>query len=162
MVFLDDTNWNSFCSCVEDLLGTEEVRSMRTIPHHPCCNCYEHSVFVAYVAFRLARRFGLDYCMAARCGLLHDLYLYNAREKGSHPGNQCFYHPVAAARNAGILCGGLSEKEENIILSHMWPLSRYLPRSREAAVVSLADKMCATVEVVQIWRWMEMRRLVMA
>ncbi|MGN8876334.1 HD domain-containing protein [Pseudoflavonifractor sp. HCP28S3_F10] len=162
MVFLSEENWSGFLSCVDDLLGTEEVRSMRAIPHHPGCNCYEHSVFVAYVAFRVARRYGLDYRMAARCGLLHDLYLYNARVKGSHPGNQCFDHPVAAVRNARILCGGLTDQEENIILSHMWPLARRRPRSMEAAVVNLADKLCATAEVVQIWRRMRMRRLVAA
>ena len=79
MAFVDEQNWRSFLDCVDDLLFDERVRSMREIPHHPGCNCYEHSVFVSYVAFRLARRWGLDYRMAARGGLLHDLYLYNAR-----------------------------------------------------------------------------------
>lgn len=162
MAFLDEQNWQSFLDCVDDLLADSRVRSMRDIPHHPGCNCYEHSVFVAYVAFRLARRWGLDYRMAARGGLLHDLYLYNAHIPGTHPGNQCFDHPVAALRNARALCGGLSEKEENIILSHMWPLARRRPRSAEAAVVNLADKFCATVEVFQIWRRMRMRQVVVA
>ncbi|NCE63801.1 HD domain-containing protein [Pseudoflavonifractor sp. 524-17] len=162
MVFLDEANWSSFLRCVADLIGSAQVLSMRDIPHHPGCNCYEHSVFVAYVAFRLARRWGLDYRTAARCGLLHDLYLYNAREPGTHPGNQCFDHPVAAVRNARALCGTLSSKEENIIISHMWPLAKRRPRSKEAAVVNLADKFCATAEVTQIWRAMRMRQLVSA
>ena len=162
MVLFDETHWYRFLECVADLIGSREVLSMRDIPHHPGCNCYEHSVFVAYIAFRLARRWGLDCRTAARCGLLHDLYLYNAREPGTHPGNQCFDHPVAAARNARMLCGGLSPKEENIILSHMWPLAKRRPRSPEAAVVYLADKFCATLEVSQLWRVMGMRRLVMA
>ena len=162
MGIIDETNWHCFLDCVGDLLFTPEVQSMRDIPHHPGTCCYEHSVFVAYVAFRLARRWNLDYMAAARGGLLHDLYLYNARVKGSHPGNQCFDHPVAAVRNARILCGGLTDQEENIILSHMWPLARRRPRSMEAAVVNLADKLCATAEVVQIWRRMRMRRLVAA
>ena len=162
MAFLDTELWNGFLDCVGDLIYHERVLSMREIPHHPCCNCYEHSVFVAYVAYRLARRWNLDYRTAARCGLLHDLYLYNARIPGTHPGNQCFDHPVAAARNARALFGGLTPKEENIILSHMWPLAKRRPRSKEAAVVNLADKFCATTEVMQIWRVMEMRRLVMA
>lgn len=160
MAFVDETQWAGFLSCVDDLISHEKVLSMREIPHHPGGNCYEHSVFVAYVAYRLARRWNLDYRMAARCGLLHDLYLYNARIKGTHPGNQCFDHPVAAVRNARALCGGLSAKEENIILSHMWPLAKRRPRSKEAAVVNLADKFCATTEVIQIWRLMQMRRLV--
>ena len=162
MVLFDEKNWYACLDCVADLMGSREVLSMRDIPHHPGCTCYEHSVFVAYIAYRLARRWGLDRRMAARCGLLHDLYLYNARLPGTHPGSQCFDHPVAAARNASALCGGLSDKEENIILSHMWPLAKTFPHSREAAVVNLADKFCATLEVSQLWRVMGMRQMVMA
>ena len=44
----------------------------------------------------------------------------------------------------------------------MWPLAKRRPRSPEAAVVNLADKFCATLEVSQLWRVMGMRRLVMA
>lgn len=147
-----DANWHCFLDCIGGLLSTDEVQSMDAIPHHPGTTCYEHSVFVAYVAFRLARWWGLDYTAAARGGLLHDLYLYDPRVPGSHQGNQCFAHPRAALRNARALCGDLTQKEENIIISHMWPLARFRPRSREAAVVNLADKLCATAEVMHIYR----------
>lgn len=135
---------------------------MRAIPHHPGASCYEHSVFVSYVAFRLARRWGLDFRAAARGGLLHDLYLYDARDHRNYEGNQCFAHPKAALKNARALCGSLSPKEENIIISHMWPLARRRPRYGEAYVVNLADKFCATAEVTRIWRRTKLRRMVLA
>ena len=50
MRFFDPSSWNDFLACIGDLLETEQVQSMRTLPHHPLVNCYEHSVFVAYVA----------------------------------------------------------------------------------------------------------------
>lgn len=165
MTVVNDINWQCFVACVGDLLSTPEVQSMRNIPHHPGTSCYEHSVFVAYIAFRMARRYGLDYAAAARCGLLHDLYLYDAHDKSQFPGsqfNQCFYHPKAALRNAEALCGGLSEKERNIILAHMWPLSRRMPRSREAFLVSFSDKLCATAEVAGYWRRSRVRKKAMA
>ena len=34
----------------------------------------------------------------------------------------------------------------------MWPMARSAPRSRTAAAVCLADKLCATAEVLGIWR----------
>ena len=142
-----DVNIRCFVNCVRDLLDSPEVQSMRALPHHPGTSCYEHSVFVAYVSFRLARRWGLDYRAAARAGLLHDLYLYDARNKPAYYGNQCFAHPVAALKNAWALCGSLTPMEENIIISHMWPLSRRMPRYKESLVVNLADKLCATAEV---------------
>ena len=128
MIPMHNANYDSFLRCVQDLLDTPEVRSMRQYPHHPRTTCYEHSVCVAYVSYRLARRWGLDYRAAARAGLLHDLYLYNSRKKPSYYGNQCFTHPVVALKNAWALCGSLTPMEENIIVSHMWPLARKMPQ----------------------------------
>lgn len=154
---MNKRNYESFSNVVGDLLSTEQVRSMRRIRHHFDVTCYDHSLFVSYVAFRLARRLRWDYMAAARGGLLHDLYLYDPKEPGSHPGNQCFDHPKAALKNAGQLTR-LTPVEENIIISHMWPLSRRMPRYREAVVVNLADKLCATAEVCRIYHMMGMRR----
>lgn len=162
MELFDEKNWKCFLDCVSGLLLSDEVRSMQAIPHHPGVNCYEHSVFVAYVAFRLARRWGVDYVAAARGGLLHDLYLYDSHDHSKYEGNQCFAHPKAAAKNAAALCGGLSAKEENIIISHMWPLAKKMPRYRESYVVNLADKLCATAEVTRLWNRARRRLLAMA
>ena len=42
---------------------------------------------------------------------------------------------------------GITKKEQNIIASHMWPLTfRHVPTCREAIIVCLADKYCAVVE----------------
>lgn len=159
---VDEWEWQCYLRCVGDLLRTPAVQSMRRLPHHPGASCYEHSVFVSYVAFRLARRWRLDVAAAARGGLLHDLYLYDYRDRTAHPGNQCFDHPRFALENARRLCGGLTAKEENIIISHMWPLSARMPRCAEAAVVNLADKLCATAEVLGYWKRSQIRRLALA
>lgn len=124
---------------------------MKDIPHHIGNTCYEHSVFVAYTSFCLAHRLGLDYMAAARGGLLHDLYLYDPDDKSNYEGHQCFAHPKVALTNAKKLCPDLTSKEENIILSHMWPLSKAIPMSPEAALVSTMDKCCATAEVMRFW-----------
>ena len=56
----------------------------------------------------------------------------------SHPGSAC----VNAKRYFQI-----TKKEQNIIQSHMWPLTfRHVPTCREAVIVCLADKYCAVVE----------------
>ena len=156
MYFVDSVNTRCFLSCVEDLLYTPQVQSMKEIRHHPGTSCYDHSLFVSYVAFRLARRWGLDYRAAARAGLLHDLYLYDprsrTREQDRYLGVQCFAHPREALKNAWALCGALTPKEENCIISHMWPLARQMPRCREALVLNLSDKLCATLEVFGLYR----------
>ncbi len=142
---------------VQPLLDTREVQSMGQWNHHFGVTTYEHSLFVSYVAFRLARRLGLDPYAAARAGLLHDLYLYSPYRKDAHPGNQCFYHPIAALENAKALVPDLTEEEQNSILSHMWPLAYHAPRCSLAVVVGLADKLCAMLEICKIYHLMRVR-----
>lgn len=142
----------AFLDCVAPLLESAEVNSMKRWRHHFSITCYEHSLFVSYVAYRLAKKFGWDCRAAARAGLLHDLYLYDPADRAAHPGNQCLDHPVFALRNARELCPDLTEREANAILSHMFPLAVHLPRCREAVAVNIADKMCATIEVIHLYR----------
>ena len=149
-------NFPCFLKVVGDLLTSDQVQSMSQLNHHGKVTCFDHSLFVSYLSFRAARFLKLDYRAAARGGLLHDLYLYNSKDKSAHPGWQCFDHPVAAWRNARELTE-LSQKEENIILSHMWPLARFRPRSREAALVDFVDTLCATLELCRIYRPIRLR-----
>ena len=139
-----------FIQTTEELLGSDQVRMMGRWKHHGPITTLDHSLFVGYLSFCVARALGLDERAAARGGLLHDLYLYDSKDKTAHPGWQCFDHPRAAASNAEGLTQ-LSAKERNIILSHMWPLGGALPRSAEAIVVDLVDTLCAGIEVARIY-----------
>ena len=152
--------WQDYLDCVGELLVSPQVQAMRDIRHHPGVSCYEHSVFVSYTAFRLAERWGGDRRAAARGGLLHDLYLYDPKSLPSY--RQCFAHPIAALRNAADLCGGLEPAEADAIRAHMWPMARHMPHCREAAAVCLADKLCATAEVLGFWRSVRLRRMALA
>jgi uncharacterized protein len=148
---VSDAKLDAFYAEVGDLVRTPEVQKMKQFHHHGTMTCYNHSMFVAYLSFSLARKWGWDYRAAARGGLLHDLYLYNNRDKSAHPGWQCFDHPVAAWRNAKAITK-LSRKEENIILSHMWPFAKYGPHSKEALLVNAVDTFCATLELSRLYR----------
>lgn len=153
-----DLNAAAFLDCVGSLLDSSEVSAMKRWRHHFSITCFQHSLFVSYVAFRLARYFGWDYRAAARAGLLHDLYLYDPTDSSAHPGNQCLDHPEFALRNAMALCPDLTENEKNAIVSHMFPLAVHLPRCREALAVNIADKICATIEVVHLYRVRRIQR----
>lgn len=140
-----------FTQTTRELLDSSQVRMMGRWKHHGPVTTLDHSLFVAYCSYRAARVLHMDAAAAARGGLLHDLYLYDSRDKSAHPGNQCFDHPRAAARNAAALTK-LSPKERNIILSHMWPLGGALPRSKEAWLVDLVDTICAALELSRVCR----------
>ena len=53
-----ELNNSAFLDCVSPLLQSREVNEMKRWRHHFSVTCYEHSLFVSYVAFRLARRLG--------------------------------------------------------------------------------------------------------
>ena len=152
--------WNSsnrmlFRACIADLIDTPSVQAMRNVSQHVDINCLEHCVFVAYVSFLICRRMGWDFRAAARGGLLHDLFLYDwhhHKRKGFWPHG--FTHPAQALQNARRYFE-LDPVEEDVILKHMWPLTlRHMPLTPEAAVVCLADKLCALAEVFGIYRRM--------
>ena len=140
-----------FIELTRELLDSEPVRMMGRWKHHGPVTTLDHSLFVAFSTYRVARLLRMDVRAAVRGALLHDLYLYDSKDKSAHPGNQCFDHPRFAARNAAALTP-LSPKERNIILSHMWPLGGALPRSLEAWMVDLVDTICAGLEVSRICR----------
>lgn len=140
-----------FVSMMRELLDSDQVRMMGRWKHHGPVTTLDHSLFVAFSTYRVARLLRLDVRSAVRGALLHDLYLYDSHDKSAHPGNQCFDHPRFAARNAAALTA-LTPKEKNIILSHMWPLGGPLPRSLEAWMVDLVDTVCAGLEVSRICR----------
>lgn len=142
---------HEFLELTRELLDSDQVRMMGRWKHHGPVTTLDHSLFVAYSSYRVARFLRLDAHAAARGGLLHDLYLYDSKDKSAHPGNQCFDHPRFAARNAARVTK-LTRKEENIILSHMWPLGGALPRSLEAWLVDLVDTVCAGLELSRIYR----------
>lgn len=142
-----------FHKCIKDLLLVDSVQELEYHLQHVKTDRLQHCVDVAYVSYKLAKRFGLDYRAAARAGLLHDYFLYDwktevlrgdKRIKFSHT----FKHPKVALQNARKITE-LNAKEENIILSHMFPMSRKLPRSREAYIVTMVDKYCTIKEVAK-------------
>ena len=96
-----------------------------------------------------ARRFRLniDEKSLIRGALLHDYFLYEWHEKDKSHRLHGFYHPSTALRNAKEDFD-LNPIEENMIARHMFPLTPIPPRYKEAWILCLADKYCATVETL--------------
>lgn len=138
-------DWQTeFTDQIDDLLRTQAVQNLKYYAHHHRVTRYEHVLLVAQLSFRIARAWGLDSRAVARSALLHDLY---------HGGKDSNYlrharnHPLTALHNA-LEVTELSEKEQNIIASHMWPLCAARPRSREAWLVNAVDTFTAFVDVL--------------
>ena len=137
-----------FRKYLKELTSDPRICRMKDYISHGRVSTYAHCVRVAHMSYRIDRVLHLcsDKRALIRGAMLHDYYLYDWHHwRGELHG---FYHPVAAARNAHRDFH-LTEKERNIIESHMWPLTlTRVPRSREAAIVCVADKICSLKETL--------------
>ncbi len=137
-----------FMSIVGDLICNKTVLQMKEFRQHYGTTCYEHCLTASYYCYLICRKHGWDYASCARGALLHDLFLYDWRKReNGRKRLHAFTHPQTAYENACKIAP-LNEKETDIILKHMWPITLQLPRYRESYVLNLVDKFCAISEAV--------------
>ncbi len=140
-------------SLLHPLKNHQVVQRMKAFKQHGRITTYDHCERVARTSFWLNRRLHLrsDEQALVRGAMLHDLFLYDwhAEDGGTHKLHG-FTHPNTALNNARKHFT-LGKKEENIIASHMWPLTlRRIPTCREAVIVCVADKICSTQETLMM------------
>ncbi|MCD7770538.1 MAG: HD domain-containing protein [Oscillospiraceae bacterium] len=132
---------------IQSLSNKGRFASEKTFLHHRKITVYDHSVHVAEVSLAIANSlpFSFDMDSLIRGALLHDYFLYHRNESVKTYVTHGYRHPIIAADNAKADYG-INDIEENIIRRHMFPLTPMPPKYREAWVVCIADKCCATME----------------
>lgn len=131
---------------IKELIQNETVKSMKNFIQHCTTNCYEHCYRVSYYCYKISKKCGWDYKSATRGAMLHDLFLYDWRErKDGRKGFHAFTHGKTACDNACKLFK-LNEKEKEMIKRHMFPLTIIPPKSKEGILLTFVDKYCALTE----------------
>lgn len=136
-------------NCISDLIENKEVLKLHQFVQHANVSRLEHCLLVSYESYLWCRKFGLDYRSAARGGLLHDFFLYDRRVEKPYRGFHGFVHPKIALDNAQKHFS-LNDKEIDIIIKHMWPLTIEPPKYVESFIVSCVDKYCASLEFAKM------------
>lgn len=138
-----------FAELVNRTLDQANVQNMKSFLQHGRVTTFEHAMAVAKLSYRIDRFFHIKSSDTelVRGALLHDYYLYDWHHfDGPLHGP---YHPKKALENATEDFKDLTDKEKNIIASHMWPLGiSRVPKSREAVLVCIADKIVSTKETL--------------
>jgi hypothetical protein len=147
-VITDPADEREYEACILDLIQNEVAYSMENFTQHSNISCLEHCLYVSYSSYKVCKKLGLDYRSAARGGLLHDLFLYDWHVTKPQEGLHGFVHPYIALRNANKHFD-LNNREQDIIVKHMWPLTLVFPKYRESFVVAMVDKYCASMEIVK-------------
>lgn len=135
----------------QSFLHDEKIQKMKNVRMHRGSNTYEHSFKVAKKAIRYAirsRRKNINFDVILVGAILHDYYLYDWRDDKSKKKKHGRNHPHIASENAERDFE-ISKEVKTVIESHMWPLNmKHYPKSREAKIVSLSDKMVAIGEAL--------------
>jgi len=136
---LSEEDQRTFEETLAPYLATPEVRQMASYTQHGTVSTLAHCLGVARMALWLNRalRLQADTDTLLVGALLHDFYLYDWHGSGWQ---HSYRHAERARKNAlhHFQVGG---QVQHVIRCHMWPLGiTHVPRTREAILVSIADK----------------------
>lgn len=138
-----------YYSYVRDIINSAELDKLKKITHHITTTRFQHCLNVSYYTYLVCRKLHLDARAAARAGLLHDLFYYDRQKynqsKTKGQLSHSSMHARLALENAAELTD-ISALERDMIVNHMWPMTRSLPKYKETYIITLIDKYCAILE----------------
>jgi len=130
-----------YINIVNPIVNHEKFTIMKELKHHNTTR-FDHLEKVSYYSYRIAKSLHLDYESVARGGMLHDFYLGQISECSTPKDKFLLYttkHPKEAEISASKIFD-LTDKEKDIIKSHMFPIDYRVPKYAESWIVSLVDK----------------------
>jgi uncharacterized protein len=137
-----------YTKITKDILSNTEFLKLKDFKHHGITRL-DHVSRVSKLSYKYCKKHKLDYKAAARAGLLHDFFLVNNQKLDIFTRIKVlFTHPKLALANSKKYFD-LSKKEEQIILSHMFPVGLRLPLSREAWIVCIIDDIASIYERIK-------------
>lgn len=136
---------------VKNLAQQERFLETQNFRHHHNCTVYDHSVHVANMSCSLANflHIHVDTDSMVRGALLHDYFLYDWHTHKGKAFTHGFIHAKAALKNAEQDYD-LNKTERDIIVKHMFPMTPIPPKTKEAWIICLTDKICAIEELLNV------------
>ncbi len=136
-----------YLNIVSDILEHDEFSKTKDIVHHGM-NRYDHSLRVSYYSYKIAKVLKLDEEEVARGALLHDFFLDNNRDVNLRERVSLLINHPKYALDKASQHFDLTEKQKDMIVSHMWPVSIRAPRYLESWIVDLTDNYVAIAEAM--------------
>ena len=135
-----------YMKIVGHILENDMVQQMKNYRQHYNVSCFDHCLYVSYNLYLICKKYKLDYISAARAGMVHDLFLYDWRKReNGRKGFHAFTHAKTAYKNAMKFLD-LNDKEKDIIIKHMWPVTLSFPKYKETFLMIYVDKYIAIIE----------------
>ena len=131
-----------FNSLIQPIVENEEFLKTKNIKHHGLTR-YDHSRRVAYFSYLVTKFLRLDYKETTEAALVHDFFTDEVKEKNGLA--RLRQHPTCAVENAKKYFE-LSDKQEDIIKTHMFPVTFTPPKYLESWIVDLVDDAASIYE----------------
>lgn len=131
-----------------EILNSSGMELEKTFLQHGSTTVYEHSISVAIMCLLIASLLPIKVNRRSlvKGALLHDYFLYDWHKSEKWHKWHGFRHGEFARKNAKRDFD-INELEENMISSHMFPISQTIPRYKESVILCISDKICATKEI---------------
>ena len=131
-----------FYKIVKEYTKNVEFQEMKKCAHHGTSR-YDHSVRVAYETYKVCKKLKMDYEEITIAALLHDFY---TDEVNNLPQKERLQnHPEIACQNARRVFQ-ISEEQEEMIRTHMFPITKEIPKSKAAWIIDGIDDVVAIKE----------------
>lgn len=137
-----------YINIVKDILSNKEFLKLKECIHHGL-NRYDHSIRVSYQSYKYAKKHNLNYQEITRGALLHDFFTHDDTRTKTNQIISAFIHPKQALKNANELFE-LTEVQQDIIKSHMFPINYKIPKYKESWIVNALDKKITIIEIIYI------------
>ena len=131
-----------FYKVVKNILVNKDFNKLKDIDHHGISR-YDHSLRVAYYTYVITKGLRLDYEKATRGAMLHDFFIDEVVDMDGI--QRLRKHPSYALKNAKKHYN-LSPMEEDIIKTHMFPVTFRPPKYLESWLVDIIDDIAAIYE----------------
>ena len=127
---------------IQPIVENEEFIKTKQIKHHGLTR-YDHSRRVAYFSYLVTKFLRLDYKETTKAAMLHDFFTTEVENE-----NAIFKlrrHPNHAVENSQKYFN-LSDKQVDIIKTHMFPVTFTPPKYLESWIVDIVDDVVSIYE----------------
>lgn len=136
----------------KSVFDNKNFKRLNKFKAHGNTSTMVHCINVANMSIKISKALNInvkkrELIMSA---LLHDLFFYDWHHAPKKAGLHGFTHPKFASNNAKKMFNVNNNVSENI-KTHMWPINILnVPKSKEAVILCIADKICAFKEIFRI------------
>lgn len=123
-----------FNNLITPIISNSEYQKTKLCVHHGM-NRYDHMVRVAYYSYKVTKFCHLNYKETTKAAVLHDFFLDDYNDKKA---KILVNHPETALKNS-LKYFELTNLEQDIIKSHMFPVGKRVPHYLEGWIVNLVD-----------------------